>query len=152
MTTSDGLSIVRFLAGPSVDLDDVIEIVPAIDGAKLTDLVHGFELHAGLEKRSASYGGLIPANYSFGRLDRHYLGLSSLANKTPVLGCSCGEWGCWPLLVRIVATEDLVSWSDFEQPFRSQRDYSGFGPFRFARNRYEEALAELQSAVGGIWQ
>lgn len=35
----------------------------------------------------------------------------------------------------------------FEQPYREQRDHSGFGPFRVERGRYEAAVRELDAAV-----
>src|SRR4051812_46116737 len=58
--------------------------------------------------------------------------------KTPVLGCECGEWGCWPLMARIAMTAELVIWDSFEQPHRKTRDYTAFGPFRFDRNQYDD--------------
>lgn len=61
---------------------------------------------------------------------------------------SCGEWGCWPLLARIVETNASVTWTDFEQPFRPARDDSTFGPFAFERVAYDTALAALQAVIG----
>lgn len=34
-------------------------------------------------------------------------------------------------------------WSDFEQPFRPNRDYAGFGPFVFERSTYDTAVAAI---------
>ncbi len=68
--------------------------------------------------------------------------------KTPVLGCECGEWGCWPLLARITATTDLVTWDAFEQPHRKTRDYVAFGPFQFDRHQYDDALRALSAVIG----
>jgi hypothetical protein len=145
------LKTVGFLARPRADLGQVIEIVPAIDDAELTDLVQAFEQRAGMETRSTSYGGLIPSYFNFGSIDDHFLGVArrELNRKSPLLGCLCGEWGCWPLLARIVVAEDSVTWSEFEQPHRKGRDYSAFGPFSFVRTQYERALVELQSMLGG---
>ena len=67
-------------------------------------------------------------------------------DKIPIYRCgSCGNDGCWPLVVRIVVTGDSVTWSDFEQPHRCLSEghawrYDSFGPFVFDRNQYEEAL------------
>jgi len=36
-----------------------------------------------------------------------------------------------------------VTWTEFEQPHRKGRDYSGFGPFEFARATYEDAVSEI---------
>jgi hypothetical protein len=139
------MNAVRFATRPRDDLGGAIEIVPMIDGGALSDLIHEFELRTGIETtRSAPYGGLVPAHFKFGRLDRHFLGEpASGASKVPVLGCSCGEWGCWPLLVRIQASSDVVTWTEFEQPFRKERDYSQFGPFAFRRADYDGALEAL---------
>jgi hypothetical protein len=61
-----------------------------------------------------------------------------------LLGCgSCGEVGCWPLLARVEMGVEEVWWDSFEQPFRRQRDYSGFGPFVFAAKQYREAVESL---------
>jgi hypothetical protein len=64
-----------------------------------------------------------------------------------LLACDCGDWGCWPLMARITVTERSVTWDAFEQPHRSTRDYTGFGPFRFDRRRYDAALQDLCSEV-----
>ncbi len=138
------MNVVGFVVRPRADLQGVSEIVPTIDDVELTDLIHTFERHEGMETRPASYGGLIPAHFDFGPLDLHYLGNSKTrgGDRVPLLGCSCGEWGCWPLLARIASTQASVSWSEFEQPYRKKRDYSRFGPFRFVRAQYERALAE----------
>jgi hypothetical protein len=99
-----------------------------------------------METRAISYGGLIPAYYLFGAASAHYLGRAVMVSedeKVPVLGCECGEWGCWPLLTRVVVDGDAVIWTDFEQPHRRDRDYSGFGPFIFDRRAYEEAVADI---------
>ena len=46
-----------------------------------------------------------------------------------------------------VATPQTAAWSDFEQPYRRERDYSGFGPLTFDRVQYDRALVELTSAL-----
>ncbi|MCT9089088.1 hypothetical protein N4G70_09425 [Streptomyces sp. ASQP_92] len=58
-----------------------------------------------------------------------------------VLGCSCGIWECWPLLTRITATAETVTWSDFRQPHRPAWGDLAMGPFVFPRPAYENALA-----------
>jgi hypothetical protein len=127
----------------------MIEVIPVVDGEPLTDRIHEFERATGMETRAVSYGGLIPAYFRFGPASTHYLaGDDSVAEdaKIPVLGCQCGEWGCWPLLARVILDDDAVTWTDFEQPHRRDRDYSGFGPFVFDRRAYEEAVAEIADA------
>jgi len=127
----------------------VVEVVPMVDGEPLTARIHRFERATGMETRDISYGGLIPASYRFGSASVHYFaGSESVVadGKSPVLGCECGEWGCWPLLARVVVDQDAVTWTDFEQPHRRDRDYSGFGPFVFDRRAYEEAVAAIADA------
>jgi len=140
-----GVSTVGFVVRVRADLNDIAEVVPTVDGVELTTLAHAFENDAGMETRDVSYGGLIPANYRFGLMSRHFLGGES--GKVPLLGCDCGEWGCWPLLAVVTVTDDEVVWSDFEQPHRATRNYENFGPFRFGRSQYEDAAGGLDHAL-----
>lgn len=97
----------------------VTEIVPVIDGVALTDRVHRFERETGMESREVSYGGLIPACFRFGPAEVHYRAAAGAfveEAKIPVLGCVCGEWGCWPLLRRVVVDPGTVTWSDSNSP------------------------------------
>jgi hypothetical protein len=79
---------------------------------------------------------------------RHFLGdpvpefADPSTGTTPVLGCSCGLWGCWPLLTVITTTPETVTWSSFRQPFRKEWGELAMGPYVFARPAYEAALAE----------
>ncbi|WP_326770630.1 hypothetical protein OG978_43610 (plasmid) [Streptomyces sp. NBC_01591] len=84
-----------------------------------------------------------------GPMKDHFHGRSTgaMGPKTPVLGCECGEWGCWPLMADITVTPDHVTWNSFEQPHRTTRDYSGFGPFQFDRRQYDDAVKVLSAAV-----
>jgi len=81
----------------------------------------------------------------------HFLGAPSwdiyrYGDKIQVLGCDCGEPGCWPLVCRIEVTAESVTWWDFEQPHRSGSKgdrrwrYDGLSPFVFDRKAYEAAL------------
>ncbi|MFF3215864.1 hypothetical protein ACFYYB_35265 [Streptomyces sp. NPDC002886] len=139
---------IRFDCHPRGD-GGPLAVVPHIDGASLTELVDGFEISAKMEPAGDAYGGLIPAFFRFGPMQDHFLGrsTSAMGPKTPVLGCECGEWGCWPLMARITATANLVTWDAFEQPYRQIRDYSGFGPFHFGRSQYDDALNFLSAAL-----
>ncbi|MEV5989071.1 hypothetical protein AB0L85_29425 [Streptomyces sp. NPDC052051] len=106
-----------------------------IDGAPLTELIDGFEIAAGMQPAGDAYGGLIPEFFRFGPMQNHFLRRSTntMGPKTPVLGGECREWECWPLMARIIATADLVTWDSFEQPHRTARDCTAFGPFHFKR-------------------
>ncbi|MFC7616095.1 hypothetical protein ACFQV2_24110 [Actinokineospora soli] len=75
--------------------------------------------------------------------DAHFLGGSAThGTRVPLLGCSCGDLGCWPLLAHVGVADGRVVWDLFEQPFRPDRDYDRFGPFRFDLRQYRDALAE----------
>ena len=123
----------------------VLEVIPQIEGVPLTKLIDGYELRAGMDPAGGVYGGLIPSSYPFGAMERHFRGGSTetFGPATPVLGGECGDWGCWPLLCRISVTDHVVTWDEFAQPRRPVRDYTRFGPFRFTRDMYEDALADL---------
>lgn len=124
--------------------------MPRIDTIPLTDLIDTYETCARMEPAGDAYGGLVPLFFRFESAMDHFHGLSFRGRqKTPVLACSCGEWGCWPLLTRITLTGDLVVWDRFEQPHRPTRDYETFGPFVFDRDRYDKAVDSLSTAIEG---
>ena len=133
-------------------LDDgrqsVRSVLPVVDGVSLADLVEEFERSWGYEP-AGGYGGLVPEFYSFGPLDDYYLGGGEYRGgpRRPLLGCSCGEWGCWPLMVTIEASEGVVRWRDLAQPHREERDYAGLGPFQFDRVDYERAVSGVMSEL-----
>ncbi|MEY9969579.1 hypothetical protein ABIA33_007668 [Streptacidiphilus sp. MAP12-16] len=128
----------------------VFEVVPSVDGTALTELIDRFETNAGMQPAGDAYGGLIPEFFRFGPMQDHFLGQSTdaMGPKTPLLGCECGEWGCWPLMARITVTADVVTWDCFEQPHRKTRVYAAFGPFQFDRHQYEDALHTLSTEIG----
>ena len=63
-------------------------------------------------------------------------------DKTAIAGCTCGDVGCWPLVVSIELERGVVIWHDFVSR-RSQDYHLGF---TFARKRYEHEL--VQSLAG----
>lgn len=73
----------------------------------------------------AQHGGLSLSE--IGDPVRHFLGdpvpefADPSTGTTPVLGCSCGLWGCRPLLTIIITTFATVTWSSFRHPFRKER-------------------------------
>ena len=131
--------------------DGCESLIPVINGQRLTDLVHALE-RLNTWSEQDSYMGLVPGNYNFGPMRWHYLGLGGSTgldvgalkgSGMPVLGCECGEWGCWPILVTVVADENIVEWRTFVQPYRPERDYIGIGPFRFSRAQFDDSAALL---------
>ena len=131
--------------------DGPVSLVPSIDGTALTALVQGFEEGKGYEP-AGGYSGIVPAHFNFGDLRIYYLGRQPNQWPRPghawVLGCNCGEVGCWPLGVEISVTDDMVTWSKFEQPHRPDRDYTGLGPFRFHRSYYARAVQAASQTSG----
>jgi hypothetical protein len=131
-----------FWVGPGEE-HGALSKVPCIDGERLDVLVERFETSAGFNDPSGGYGGLVPGHHRFGPLDAYFRNEGGGGNPVPVLGCGCGEVGCWPLEACIQLNRGAYRWSDFSQPHRPSRDYSALGPFLFNAEQYEAALAAL---------
>jgi hypothetical protein len=127
-------------------------VVPTIAGSRLIDLVREYERSMGYEP-AGSYAGLILSFLNFGQLDQHYEGRGFDAPQAVVLGCGCGESGCWPLLVSVTTEPGYVTWSEFSQPHRPNWDYAGMGTYRFERWQFDQAVQDLirrvTNATGG---
>jgi len=129
--------------------DGVTVITPCVDGVLLTTLAEQFESSHGLTDPAGGYGGLIPEFFRYGALDEYFLGKSETSafagtsGRIFILGCECGEVGCWPLACLVKTWDNQITWSSFAQPHRPTRDYSSFGPFVFELPQYEEALGSL---------
>jgi hypothetical protein len=129
--------------------DGATVITPRIDGMSLAELAADFERSHGMNDPAGGYAGLIPNSFNYGPLDQYFLGEAEapIFAREParlfVLGCKCGEVGCWPLVCRVAVDDRHVTWQSFEQPYRKGRDYSAFGPFMFDLVQYREALAGL---------
>jgi hypothetical protein len=133
---------VRFEVRPWEDSGH--ELLPLVDGMSLADLVSDFERAAGY-RPTGGYAGLVLEHSNFGDLGNYLHGEADSPywrESVALLGCNCGELGCWPLQARIQADDDWVTWTAFTQPHRPNRDYSTFGPFTFRRTQYDEALHE----------
>jgi hypothetical protein len=115
------------------------ELVAVVDGVSLV-LVRAFEVSSGY-RPAGGYRGLVLDYFNFGDLARYLAGEQDPwpGSEVPLLGCDCGEWGCWPLIATVAHADGLVEWSSFRQPHRPTWDYSGFGPFRFAETDYRSA-------------
>ncbi|QOY86994.1 hypothetical protein IRI77_30135 [Paludibaculum fermentans] len=119
-----------------------LAVVPVIDGLLLADLVTEFEARFGYQP-AGGYGGVV---FAFGSIDPldNFLGISS---ETFLLGCDCGELGCWPLCCCVRHEGEMTEWTNFSQPHRPDRDYSAFGPFRFEGRQYREAISSLSAQL-----
>jgi hypothetical protein len=122
-------------------------VVPVIDGMSLIDLVGEFEAARELSP-AGGYGGLIPETFHYGDLTEYFTGKTWRDDtRIWVLGCECGEAGCWPLETRIDITGSTVAWSEFRQPYRPEWDYHDFGPFLFDRRAYEVAVESAAAQI-----
>jgi hypothetical protein len=138
-----------FAIEPLSDDDPVPSIVPIVNGIRLTALVEEFERQH-LYEPVGGYAGMVPTHFNFGPIDQYFLATSMappFVDKRWLLGCECGEVGCWPLEAHIVANQREFIWEGFKQPFRPERDYSSFGPFRFEHDQYRRSVIELASAL-----
>jgi hypothetical protein len=143
---------VRFAVRPWGDSSDPArELLPIVDNVSLVDLVSGYEHAAGFDA-SGAYAGVVLDHFNFGDLNAYLIGQPDSgywARKGVIalLGCDCGEVGCWPLESQVLIENDLVTWRGFVQPFRPERDYGSFGPFTFRRSQYEGAVRAAAAVV-----
>jgi hypothetical protein len=54
-------------------------------------------------------------DYRFGDLRQYLVGRQPPwpGERVPLLGCDCGEWGCWPLVATVRSESGTVTWSEF---------------------------------------
>jgi len=141
---------VRFEVRPFGDKPDgARELLPYVDDVSLVDLVSGFEHAAGYDV-AGKYAGIVLDHFNFGDLTSYLTGQPDSsyweeAGAIALLGCDCGEVGCWPLEAEVVTTDSRVTWRGFIQPHRPKRDYGSFGPLVFRRTHYEHAVREAVS-------
>ena len=82
--------------------EGTLSVTPAVNGSLLSDLVLGFEREHHFEP-AGGYGGLVPTWFDYGPLHSYFLADFAQGNHFAqqgsiyLLGCQCGEVGCWPL-------------------------------------------------------
>ncbi|MCW2144651.1 hypothetical protein [Actinoplanes cyaneus] len=114
---------VRFDVRPWGDgADPARELHPFVDNVSLVELVAGYEHAAGFDV-PGTYAGLVLDHFNFGDLTAYLIGEGEAAYQADrgviaLLGCDCGEVGCWPLESQVLVEKDLVTWRGFTQPFR----------------------------------
>lgn len=136
----------------TIATDDAPYLEIKIDGEPLEAIARRAELPSARanrqERLAGAYSGLT-------RLEavrwpsRHFLGdpaLSAGSDETVLLGCDCGDWGCWPLFAKVDVSESTVTWQAFRNGHRPAWDLSGLGPFEFERGQYESALRTTAEA------
>ncbi len=128
-------------------------LLPVVDGIRLSDLAADFERSSGYSP-AGGYAGLALQNFDFGPIAKYLVGdVADLsfwksAGGIYLLGCTCGEVGCWPLQCKVVTSNERVVWQQFQQPHRPGRDYVLFGPFTFDRKQYTSAVSVLVEQLG----
>jgi hypothetical protein len=146
---------VHFARRATDENGEVVEI--EVNGRPLAEVVgeveRPFAEAEGHPSIAGSYLGLVrwqlagtPSEHFMGTPDSHLH--CGPKHKTVLLGCVCGEPGCWPLMARIEVEPTTVAWGDFEQPHRADRWSHGELRFEFERRSYESALAALADGAG----
>jgi hypothetical protein len=123
------------------------DVAIIVNGRSLVRMLHDIELPLakweGSPDLAGSYCGLTTADVL--PISRHFLGKprresTHQSGKVPILACKgCGDWECWPMLVRISVAEKTILWTDFEQPRRTKWKYRDLA-LRFDRVDYESSL------------
>jgi hypothetical protein len=132
---------------PAWGLIDSVDIF--VNDRNLVDIVREVELpfaaRDGKPRLAGTYIGLpaedvfLPSPRLLGEPVKFY-DYDSSKGKIAVLGCGCGDVGCWPFRVRIELREDVVIRDGFEQPHRLKWRYDEMRPFVFDWTQYFSAL------------
>jgi hypothetical protein len=134
------------------------ELRVLIDGRSLDELVRTVELPyataEGHPQIAGAYRGIHPRQLH-GSIREHLMGgpgsdlACGPADKTVLLGCECGEIGCWPLMARVEVRDGEIVWRDFQQPHRTGTwSYQDLDEFVFDRAQYETAIDQAEGALG----
>lgn len=140
-----------FAVEPLSDDEKVRCVVPIVNGVPFTRIVEEFESERGYHP-AGGYAGIVPDHFNFGPLDKYFLGAENHSyfsgGRVYLLGCQCGEVGCWPLEATLRMTKNEMVWDEFSQPFRPDRDYLSLGPLVFRLEDYLLAVNTLYSQFG----
>lgn len=125
-----------------------------VDGMALEEHARRAELKSARadrqERLAGAYGGLTHLD-AICWPSRHFLGAPALSGSgdsdTVLLGCDCGDWGCWPLFAEVQVSAVTVIWREFRNGHRPAWDLSRLGPFEFDRDQYELALRTTQRVL-----
>jgi len=134
----------------------VLATIPVIDGRRLTDILIEFERKHGFTPAGA-YGGLVFEQFNFGPLGRYFRqdfdadDKAFWADGIYVLGCECGEVGCWPVKCFVTSDRTTIVWDRFWQPQRPDRVYAELGLFVFDATQYVNAVADLQTRFQAVY-
>lgn len=110
-------------------------LTPIIDGRSLVELATEYEEARNWED-AGIHEGLVLGRVEFDQLPSYFLGRRWWpydADRTAVLGCTCGVTECGPFHAEIQVSDDRVTWTRFRNPAARELDwdYSELGPFTF---------------------
>jgi hypothetical protein len=149
-------SRIRFRVGPEeLGVGVRWTVMPVVDGVPLAEHARRQELRparaANQPALAGAYAGLVVGvDAASDDWRPWYLGQGTSwfgDGDTCLLGCRCGDTGCWPLTARVEIGPAIVRWHGFRTGHRDW-DLSGLGPFVFERRAYEQALAEPEVRPG----
>lgn len=100
------------------------------------------------------FDGTSVGNYMYQFADELYRCLTDkeyrIDDEIGLLICGgCLDEGCWPVFVKMDEKSDVITWSDFYNPFTCYDSTDehikpfDIGPFHFAREDFEKAVKEL---------
>jgi len=115
-----------------------------VDGRPFVEMISAYEKKMLKGDKEACLAGdywYLPPNALIEYLEGDGFGDT---HRIALLGCSCLDEECWPLVCSMERQEDYTVWYDFFQPHRRQWDYSGFGPLGFEKNQLSEAIEALK--------
>jgi len=117
-----------------------------INGKNLIDLLKEYELPFAQKESHENIAGAYSGVGSHDLLDR----ICKSGEHVTIFTCgSCGEDGCWPMVIAIIEEGNSIRWKNFRQPHRGKNskasfwDYSKFPEFVFEKNDYNNALKKL---------
>ena len=136
----------------SLGVGDLTTVIPFVNGVSLIELARQVELGPATADGRPDLAGIYAGLAVEGMTPRQWAGLYLDDGAETwfgdgdscLLGCSCGDTGCWPLTAHVVVEDDTVTWSHFRTGHRDW-DLGALGPFVFERAAYEAALAAPRS-------
>lgn len=131
------------------------QLLTKINGHPLIDLVRTIELpfaeQEGNPDMAGGYAWLPPLSCEL---------LDPQEMEVRLLGCTCGEIDCWPLIAKVERNQDTVRVHSFLNPFRTashiaslrkmennkavEWNYSAMGEWHFDAKQFENALNSIQ--------
>ena len=148
------MDIVNFILEDASEENDLVVNV-YVNNKNLKDILKEYENQ--FDKESAGKYEGIRLLY-FDDVIKHFTGnikesILNFSGKSQLLGCPCGEPGCWPFFANIKIDKNKIIWNGFEQPHRKINspggywDYCNLKAFEFDKNDYESKLLKLSNNI-----